>query len=125
MRSSSASLSSSRASRATCSTSCLLIMPAHSSCSELLELGVLERELLPADGGEAHRHERIAAAPLDADHEPLAPAAVADPSADLERQIVAPGVEPGLLRLDLARRWGAPAGAEHHQVLGGHLEEEP
>src|SRR5213080_3833901 len=62
--------------------------------SEFLEVGVLERELFPPDGGEADRDERVGAAPLDADHEPLAPAAVADARADLEGQVVvAPGGE--------------------------------
>src|SRR5213080_1089528 len=62
--------------------------------SEFLEVGVLERELFPPDGGEADRDERVGAAPLDADHEPLAPAAVADARADLEGQVVVARVAP-------------------------------
>src|SRR5439155_1432701 len=88
-----------------------------SNPSEFLELGVLERELFPPDGGEADRDERVGAAPLDADHEPLAPAAVADARADLEGQVVVARVGERRLRLWRRPRLGAARGAEEGDVL--------
>src|SRR5713226_1263832 len=91
--------------------------------SDLLEARVLERELLAAHRGEAHGHERVAPAPLDADDEPLPPTAVTDARPDLERQVVAARVELRLLDGGVAARL-APRGAEERQVLLGHLEQE-
>src|SRR2546428_2790074 len=112
MRSISVSLSSSRARRATWTTSSRLIIGAGSARpadsvgglrrgaprfrsayrdslqSDFLKLSVLERELLAAHRREADGDERVTTAPLDADHEPLAPAAVADGRADHEGQVV-------------------------------------
>src|SRR2546425_11804090 len=112
MRSISVSLSSSRARGATWANSPRLIMGAGSARpadsvgglrrgaprfrsayrdslqSDLLQVGVLERELLAAHRREADGDERVTTAPLDTDHEPLAPAAVADARADLEGQVV-------------------------------------
>src|SRR5215470_19646038 len=94
MRSSSASSSASRANRATCSTSCREIM------LELLQLGVLERQALAADAGEADGHHRVGAITLDADHQPLAEPRVAHAGADADR----PRLFLGLVARHLASR---------------------
>src|SRR5881296_2713285 len=87
IRSSSASVRASRVRCATCSTSVRSIMG-----SELLQMGVLQREPLAADAGEAHRDDEVGAVPLDPDDEPLAETRVTHLGADAERQVFADGV---------------------------------
>src|SRR5262249_20247860 len=90
MLSFSASESASRARRATCSTSCIVIFGSGIGL-EFLEVRVLEGEALAADAGEVHGGDDIAAFPLDADQESLAPARVTELGADAERQVVGHG----------------------------------
>src|SRR5439155_7458675 len=98
--------------------------PSRRQPSYFFQVGVLERELFSPDGGEADRDERVTAAPLDADHEPLAPAAVADARADLDGQVVVARVGERRLRLGRRPRLGAARGAEEGEVFRGHLEQE-
>src|SRR6266581_7916606 len=119
MLSFSASESASRARRATCSTSCIVIFGSGTAL-EFLQVRVFEGETLAADAGEVHGGDDIAAFPLDADQESLAPARMAELGSHAERQVVVhggsgrhgdgPGPTTGGLR---ARRV-----QQHHLVLG-------
>src|SRR6266581_5858481 len=90
MLSFSASESASRARRATCSTSCIVIFGSGTAL-EFLQVRVFEGETLAADAGEVHGGDDIAAFPLDADQESLAPARVAELGSHAERQVVVHG----------------------------------
>src|SRR6266481_8895437 len=90
MLSFSASESASRARRATCSTSCIVILGSGTAL-KFLKMHVFEGEALAADAGKVHGGDDIAAFPLDADQESLAPARVAELGAHPERQIVVHG----------------------------------
>ena len=97
MRSFSSSAERSRASRATCSTSFIVILGSAIGL-QLLEVRVLERQALAADAGEVHGGDDVAALALDADEQPLAPARVAELGADAEREIVVRRVAAGRRR---------------------------
>src|SRR5947207_8523349 len=84
--SSSASVSASRASLATCSTSFRSITSV-----DLFQMRVLHRQALAPDAREAHRHHHVLALALHADHEALAEAIVTHVRADLEGQVVVDG----------------------------------
>src|SRR5437867_13391055 len=71
IRSSSASVRARRVNRATCSTSLRSIIRSQ-LLSQLLEVGVLQREPLAAHAGEPHRHDEAGAVPLHPDHQALA-----------------------------------------------------
>src|SRR5215475_6226640 len=121
MRSSSASVSARRDSRATCSTSCREIM------LELLQLRVLQRQALAPDAGEADGHDDVAAVALHAHHHALAESRVPHARADLDR----PRLLLRLVARHLARRHRyrgrrllhAP-GVERLQPVLGHLAQE-
>src|SRR5919204_4328974 len=88
MRSLSASVSSSRASRATCSTSFSVILGSV-MLPDLLELRVLERQTLAADAGEVHREDHVAALPLEPDEPAFAPARMTQLGAQAEGELIA------------------------------------
>src|SRR5260370_30098757 len=120
MRSSSSSVRCRRANRATCRTSSRLSMGS----LQLLEMGVLEREALAADAGEADRHDDVGGLALDTDHEALAPAGMAHPRTDLERQVVVRdlggGPMPDLVGFEARRRRRARR-VERGQLILRHL----
>src|SRR3972149_11125019 len=88
MRSLSASDSSSRASRATCSTSFSEIFG--SATLDLLQVRVLKREPLAPDAGEMHGRDHVRTLALDADPQALAPARGAGLRAQPAREVLRP-----------------------------------
>src|SRR5262245_58186160 len=91
--------------------------------SDLLEVGVLERQALAADTGEVHCRDDVGAFALEADEQPLAPTGVAQLGAEAKRKVIG-GL--GGNRSRVARSW--PGALGHASVqqpeLGfGDLEE--
>src|SRR5713101_2884190 len=88
MRSFSSGPSSSRASRATCSTSFSEILGSLMTVLHLLEVRVLERQALAPDAGEVHGRDHLVTRALEAHEEALAPARMAQLCAEPEREVV-------------------------------------
>src|SRR6202035_852485 len=87
IRSFSGADSSSRASRATCSTSTIVIFGAPATL-DLLQMRVLQRETLAAHAGEVDGGDHVRALALHPDPQALGPPRVAQLGAQAEREVV-------------------------------------